>query len=168
MLRLRSSLFAVALTGLIVVAGCSDDDEPAGPGDDPIAALVGSYQTQSFRYTAVANPDLTVDLAALGAGVTALTVSADGSFQGQATLEIDGDLVSIDANGTLTNVTATSLTLNFEGVAAQVLPNPLPVSYTVTGNVVSFTATNVNFDYSVVGGPPGDTPSTLEVVLLRS
>ncbi len=166
---IRSRVLPAALALIVATAACSDDDNGTGPDpENPIDALVGSYQTQSFKYTADANPELTVDLATLGFGITELTVNADGSFAGTATLEIDGQFQSIPANGTLSNVTETSLTLNFEGIAAVVLPNPLAVTYSVAGNVVSFVADDVNFDYSVVGGPAGELPSTLEVVLLKS
>jgi hypothetical protein len=166
MLRLRHPIIALAL--LVAVGACSDDDGDNGTEPTPLAALVGSYTTQSFKYTAVANPELTIDLATLGAGITALTVNADGTFSGSATLEIDGEFTTIDADGTLTNVTSSSLTINFEGVAALVLPNPLPVAYTLSGSVLSFVANNINFDFGVIGGPPGETPTTLEVVLLRN
>jgi hypothetical protein len=59
------------------------------------------------------------------------------------------------------------LTLNFEGIAALVPPSPLPVSYILGGNVLSFVATNITCDFSVSGGPPGQTPVELDVVLLR-
>jgi hypothetical protein len=166
MISPRRLSFALAI--LVAVSACSDDDGGNGTEPTPLSALVGSWTTQSFKYTAVANPDLNVDLAALGAGINSLTVNADGSFAGRATLEIEGEFTTIDANGTLTDVTGTSLTINFTGVAAQVLPNPLPVAYSLSGNVLSFTANNINFDFSVIGGPPGEQPTTLEVVLLRS
>ncbi len=159
---------AIALALLVPLAACSDDDGDNGTEPTPLSALVGSWTTQSFKYTAVANPDLTIDLATLGAGINSLTVNADGTFSGSATLEIEGEFTTIDANGTLTEVTTSSLVINFTGVAAQVLPNPLPVAYTLSGSVLSFTANNINFDFSVIGGPPGDTPTTLEVVLLRN
>lgn len=164
-LVVRWLVLSLALAPLF--AACGDDDSTSP--DDPLVALVGSYTTQSFVYTAVANPAITVDLADIGAGITALTVNADGSFDGSATLVVGGSLQSIEADGTLSDITNNSLTINFEGLAAQVLPNPLPVSYTLNGNVLSFIA-SVNFDYSIISDafPPGDTPSTLSVVLLKS
>ena len=170
---IRSRVLPFALVLLVAVAACGDDDDGAGPAPaDPIDALVGSYTTQSFKYTAVANPALNVDLATIppGLGITALTVSADGSFVGSATLEVGGEFVAIPANGNLTDVTTSSLTINFVGEpAASVLPNPLPVTYSLSGNVLSFSATGVNFDFSVIGvGESVDTPSVLDVVLLKS
>ena len=167
MFRSRILPFAVALA--IVTPGCgSDDDGTAPPPPDPIDALVGSYTTQSFKYTAEADPTLTVDLAALGAGINTMVLNADATFSGTATLEIDGEFTTLGLTGTLTNVTTSALTINFDPPASLVLPNPLPVTYTLSGNVLSFTATGINFDFSVVGGPEGDTPSILEVVLLQS
>ena len=171
MIRSRVLPFALALA--VATAGCVDDDNVTGPPVvNPIDALVGSYTTQSFVYTSVANSELTIDLATIppGLGITSLTVSADGTFTGSATLQVEGEFVQIATNGNLSDVTTTSFTINFVGEpAASVLPNPLPAAYSISGNVLSFTSTGVNFDFSIIVGPPPlATPSVLEVVLLKS
>ncbi len=76
---------------------------------DPLCELEGIYVVQSFKYTAVANPDLTVDLAQLGIGLTALTINADATFTGSAVAEVEGQLATIEANGTFTRVTDNTL-----------------------------------------------------------
>lgn len=170
MISPRRLSFALAI--LVAVSACSDDDGGNGTEPTPLAALVGSWTTQSFTYTSVANPGLSVDLATSGAGITSLTVNADGSFTGSASVPLEGQegLVPIDASGTLTNVTSTSLTINFVGTAALVLTNPLPVAYTLSGNVLSFIATDLDIDFSSLNPalPPGEQPVTLDVVLLRN
>lgn len=165
---IRSRSFRLALFLLFAVVACGDDDNSTGP-TDPLEALVGAYQTQSFVYTAMANPELTTgNLVGIGVGITALTVNADATFSGSATLPIQGEFQTLQVTGTLTAVTSSSLTINFDPPADQLLPNPLPVAYEMSGSVLTFSASNVNFDYSLVGGPPGDTPSTLDVVLLKT
>ena len=167
---IRSRVLPFALVLLVAVAACGDDDDDGtGPAPaDPIDALVGSYTTQSFRYTAEADPTLTVDLAGLGAGINTMILNSDATFSGTATLEIEGEFQTLPLTGTLTGVTTSALTINFDPPASLVLPNPLPVTYTLSGTILSFTATGVNFDFSVVGGPAGETPSILEVVLLQN
>ena len=167
MLRSRHSI--LALTLLVAVGACSDSDDGTSPDQNPLDALVGSYTTQSFVYTAHANAELTTgNLVQAGFGITTLTLAAAGTFSGELTLPIAGVPTTLQITGNVSDVTATSLTINFDPPAGELLTNPLPVTYTLTGDVLSFSANNVNFDYSIVGGPSGDVPSLLEMVLLRS
>lgn len=165
---LRTRYLTLLLIALILpLAACGNDDESPTENDDPLVALVGTWTTQSFTYTADSDPSVTFDLNTVGLGIQTLTVSADGSFTGVIVLpDSQGQPQTIPLSGSLTSVTQSSLTINFTGAAAAALTNPLNVSYTLSGGVLTFEAADVTFDFTLQGNTP--IPANLRVVLVKS
>lgn len=165
MLRTRY-LTALVLALTLPIAACGDDGSPSGNDNDPLAALVGSWTAQSFVYTADADPNISVNLTSFGFGIQSLAVAADGTFTGSVILpDEQGNAQTIPLTGSLTNVTQTSLTVAFTGVAAQALDD-LDVTYTVSGSTLTFEADDVTFDFTLQGNTP--IPASLRVVLVKS
>jgi hypothetical protein len=130
--------------------------------------LMGRYETVAFRYTALANPDLAVDLADLGFGIRTLVVGPTGAISGVVTLASGAHAVSMQYDGRLTDIGADSLTMNFVfGQAGAGLPSPLAASYQVTPESLHLRVSPIHFDFSALNGPPGPTACTLEMVLRR-
>lgn len=163
-MRRTRCLTALLLALILPLAACGDDDEPTG-NDDPVAELAGTWTAQSFVYTADDDPNTTVDLTQLpgGLGIQSLTIAADGSFTGTVALP---DVGNVPLSGSLSNVTGSSMTITFTGAAAQALTNPLVVSYTLSGDILTFEADDVTFDFTLQGN--AEVPANLTVTLVRS
>lgn len=164
---LRTRYTPLLLAALIVpLMACGSSNDSTGNGNDPLAALVGSWTTQSFTYTADADASVTFDLKSVGLGIQSLTVASDGSFTGTIILLDDqGQPQTISLTGSLSSVTATSLTIHFTGAAATVLDD-LDVNYALSGSVLTFEAGDVTFDFTLQGNTA--IPASLRVVLVKS
>lgn len=159
MLRLRS--VALLLVSVLALSACGDDDNPSG--NDPLADLVGSWTTTSFEYTADADPTVTADIFALaGLGITNVTVGADGTFTGDLVLPSGG----VDLLGEITNLTGSSLTLDFLGAAEVALGDTLDATYSLSGDVLTLNIEDVDFDFTLQGGQ--GVPASLQIVLTRA
>ena len=163
MLRARSIALLLAL--LVPVAACGGDDDDSDA--DPLDQLVGTWTTQSFTYTADADPSTALDIFALaGLGIQTITVNADGSFSGSLILpDEQGQPQQIPLTGTLDNVTQGTLTINFTGAAAQALSD-LDASFDVSNDILTLVATDVSFDFTLQGNAP--IPADLTIVLVRT
>ena len=79
-MKLMRSLAPLAAV-VLLTAGMCDDDSTDPDNDITTADLAGDYTISSFTYTPDAG-GAPINLTGLGLGVTALSVEADGSFEG--------------------------------------------------------------------------------------
>lgn len=162
----RTRYLTVLLLALALpVMACGDDDDGTGTVD-LTAQFEGSWTTQSFTYTADADPSVFVDIAPLGLGIQSLSVTESGAFTGVLVLPgPDGNPQSQNIAGELTNVTETTMTIDFVAQVNQAGLADLDVTYSLSGEILTFEADDVSFDFSQDGE---EIPASLEVVLARS
>lgn len=162
----RTRYLTVLLLALALpVMACGDDDDGTEPVD-LTAQFEGSWETQSFTYTSDADQDLTVDIAPLGLGIQSLNVTESGAFTGVLTLPgPDGNPQSQNIAGELTNVTESTMTIDFVAEVNQAGLADLDVTYSLSGELLTFSSDDVTFDFNQDGE---ETAASLEVILARN
>ncbi len=146
---LRVALFGLVLAGLVLAAGCGDDDNPTGTP----AATVSSDLVTIWRITSVTVDGTPQDVGDFfGFSPTAvnfhLTIASDATYVGQE-LDASGDVVS-EESGTAVS-SGETLTLTKTAVDGVALPTPEVVAQG-TWSVASYhlTFTMVQDGHTVV------------------
>lgn len=167
MIRARSVSFLLAFLVIGGVTACGDDDDdPTGP---TLELFAGTWTTNEFRYTSLADPLVSVELAQAGLGISSLTVQSSGAFTGDLRLNpADPDDVT-PISGSFSLVDSNTLEVSFSGVAATLFED-FQADFILQNNILSFTTDDVTFDFSAVNPawPAGDTDSQLDVTLVRA
>jgi hypothetical protein len=143
-MRVRVGL---VLAGLALgAAACSDNSAP------PLDTFVGTWNATKMEFTRVANPTDKIDIIALGATFR-ITFAADSTWQAIMTVpETAPDTTA----GTWT-ASIDVLTLAETGVSGN-----MQFTYVLSGNTISLSGANVNFDFG-----SGDEPATLSLTATK-
>jgi hypothetical protein len=159
-MKLLRTLFAGAVAAA-VAAGCGDS--ATGSNGVTIADLVGEWNATKFEYTNQANASQVVDLMQFGAALN-ITVAGTGAFAG--TFRETAVSPTDNITGTI-EISGSTMTLTFTA-PPEFVGDPISGSFDLAGDVLTLNATSgVDFDFSVIGGDPGDVPADLELVMQR-
>ena len=159
---------AVGTLAAAFAVGCSDST--GSDGDVTIGDLVGTWTATEFTYTNQADLDQSVELVGLAGLELILMVTSNGSFSGTF---MECALPSLcpeqSVAGTMA-ISGSTMTLTFTAPAD--FDEPISGTFTLaTGgdpDVLTMNATSgVEFDFSIIGGDPGDVPVNLTLVMER-
>lgn len=159
---------AAVLLGLTAaIAACSDDGS-TGPDQVTLADLAATYSVQSFTYTADSDPNTTVNLIQATGATLTVTLLASGSFSGLLNAPpLTNTNDDVPVNGTLTLNGNNSATVDFDASTNLVFPD-LDITFQFSEPNFVWTATDVEFDFSLMNDPDNEVPANLTVVLVQT
>jgi len=109
----RSAVLMLALA--TAVGACDDDDDPTGNNNVTVAELAGSYDIDSFIYTADDGSG-SFNLTPVGLGLQSITVQTNGNFSGVLVFPDPqtGNPTPFNIGGTIVLSGSNGLTINFD------------------------------------------------------
>ena len=150
---LRSILRVGLLALLPLAASCGgDDDEATGPRSND---LIGSWDATAIELISVANPDVNVELVALGAHGR-IVLEANGNFG--LSVGIPGEPTEF-AGGTWSSTTV--LTLAFDSGEIE---GTWRFSYVLNGDTLTLTGASADYDFNE---DDNEDPAVLNMTLVR-
>ena len=159
---------AVGAVAATFAVGCSDND---GTGSNGVTVedLVGTWTATKLEFTNQANTDQHFDIISGALGSLTITVTSNGSFSGTfAQCGLPSLCPEQDAAGTIA-LSGNTGTLTFTAPAE--FDEPISGTFTLTTgdpDVLTLNATSgLEFDFSIIGGDPGEVPANLELVMER-
>jgi len=158
-MRLHRGIVLSLLVSSAALGACKSSTAP-----NPCADFQGTWNTNSFVYTANANPAVTVDLSSLGA---AIMLSVDGScnYTGTANIPtITNGAANINGSFTL-NTDSSTLNLQDATAIGQVINNTY--QYTLSGNSLTLVNPSTTFDFDAAGPNPA-IPATVTITFQKS
>lgn len=143
----RMQLAALAALPILAM-GCKDTTGIT------IETLAGTWNATQFQFTNTADPTQTVDVIALGVTFT-IVVSANGDYA--ATMQEPGELPEVE-EGTV-SIVGDVITVSESGQGS-----PTPFSAVRSGNTLTLTNTDEEYDFDEDGG---EEPASLRIVLRK-
>ncbi|MEJ2503804.1 MAG: hypothetical protein P8177_10915 [Gemmatimonadota bacterium] len=169
---------SVLLLSSFVLAGCGDDDDPAGV---EIADFTGAWTATQFEYEENGGAGLSIDaIGPLVGGTVTLDVLSSGAFTGQVripglTVDGTGETITVPIGGTFGLVTDDILSADFDAATEALgLFEDFQAEFDLNGDVLTFVNDDTEFDFpdqleaSIPGvGARPAVPATLTVRLVR-
>lgn len=159
-------ILAGTVAALTAIAACSDDNGGTGLDEITLADLAGSYDVQSFTFTADDESE-TIDLIGAG-GTLSLTLLQTGSFTGLLNAPfLTGTNNDVPFDGTLTLTGNNTAEVDFDA-GTGLLFMDIDISFEFDGSTFVWTATDVSFDFEGMNDPQNAEPADLTVLLVQT
>ncbi|MGK7310939.1 MAG: hypothetical protein ACN0LA_01765 [Candidatus Longimicrobiales bacterium M2_2A_002] len=160
---------SVLVLAVFAAAACDDDDDATGL---VVSDLSGNWNVTQFEYTDNGNTAFSVDVITDLGGTVTLNVASDGSFTG--TIEVPAAQTGqVPMAGTFT-ISGGTLNIDFTGQASMAgLVSDIAAAYTLSGNTLTLTNDDVNYDFPdsiEIGagiGARGEVSATVDITLVR-
>ncbi|MEJ2187638.1 MAG: hypothetical protein P8Z36_17255 [Gemmatimonadota bacterium] len=143
---------------ILLLGACSDSTAPA----NTCADFQGTWKTQSFLYTASADPTTTADLSSVAS--IDMTVDDNCNFTGTAVLpDIAQDTADINGSFTLDPTLSTLTMMDATPVGPAI---NYTYQYTFSGNTLTWVNPSLQYDFDGPGPNPY-LPATLTITFLK-
>jgi hypothetical protein len=157
MMRLQRGIVLSLLVTSAALGACK-----SSTSSNPCADFQGTWDSQSFVYTASADPTISFDASSVGAAIT-LTVDDNCNYTGTANIPTITTSAT-DIHGSFTLDSDSTLTLNDATAVGQAINNTY--QYTLSGSSLTLVNPSTTFDFDGTGPSPA-IPATVTITFLK-